>query len=208
MHRKKAILKATISYIIVALLFVLIPIGTIQAAFGNQISEAISLVNMISNNTKNEDYINNAEINSETKRLQNKPKYGTQYATLQIESLNVNLPLYYGDSLSFLRNGAGQSMGGYFPGEGGSVICMAHNTRGFLYELHNIQLGAIIKITTSYGTFQYKVYDTKVIDQTDMAATPVQDKEEILMLYTCHPTNTIGHATHRFVAYAKLVWEE
>ena len=207
MLKNKVKLRAAISYIIVAFLFVLIFLGSIQTVFGSQISEAISLVNMFCSIPSDID-VADIKLDSEANKLQVYPNYGSQYATLQIESLNVNLPLYYGDSLDFLRNGAGQTPTGYFPGEGGSVICMAHNTKGFLRDLPNIQKDAIIKITTSYGEFNYKVYDTKVVHQTQVDAVPIQNQEEILMLYTCYPINTIGHATHRFIAYAKLVQEE
>lgn len=205
MFKDKTKLKATISYIIVALLFVFIPIGIVQLVFGNQISEAISLVNMISVTAQGNEEVAETKINSETKRLQNYPKYGTQYATIQIESLNINLPLYFGDTLEILRYGVGQSSRAYFPGEGGSIVCMAHNSKGFLYDLSKIQIGAIIKISASYGEFEYKVYDTKIVEQTQLDAVATQDKEEILMLYTCYPTNTIGHATKRFIAYAKPI---
>lgn len=207
MRKRASKLKATISYIIVALLFVCILLGGIQIAFSNQIREAISLVNMVSV-VANKEIKLETKINSESKRLQQYPKYATQYATIQIESLNVNLPLYYGETLSILRNGVGQSMEGYFPGEGGSIVCMAHNTSGFLKDLQNIKIGAIIKIKTSYGEYQYKVYDTKIVHQSQIDAIEIQDKEERLMLYTCYPTNSIGHATHRFITYAKLVSEE
>lgn len=197
-------IKATITYIIVALLFVTILLGSVQAIAGNQIREAIALVDMVSMNTEKK-VLSEIKFDSVSKRLQHYPEYGMKYATIEIPSLEVNLPLYFGDTLSLLRNGAGQSSGAYFPGEGGSVVCMAHNTKGFFKDLPNIQNGALIKITTTYGEFQYEVYDTKIVHQTQLDAVPIQKDEEILMVYTCYPTNSIGHATKRFIAYAKLV---
>ncbi len=208
MLNQKTRIKAAISYIIVALLFVFILLGSIQIVFGSQVSEAISLINMISIDTNNIKEEKEIKINTEKKRLQSYPEYGTKYGNIKIESLNVDLPLYYGDTLDILRKGVGQSSGGYFPGEGDSIKCMAHNTKGFLRELQNIKIGAIIEIDTSYGNFKYEVYNTKIIHQTDLAALPTHSPEETLMLYTCYPTNSIGHATHRFVTYSKLVQEE
>ena len=100
MLKKKAKIRATISYIIVALLFVLIPIGIIQIVFGNQISEAISLVGSISKGSENLEDNFKTEINSETKRLRTYPQYGAKYGSIQIESLNIDLPLYYGHSVT------------------------------------------------------------------------------------------------------------
>ena len=203
MHNNKK-LKATITYLIVALLFVAILLGSTQAVFGKQLREAISLANMVSTNTANK-VLSEIKFDSVSKRLQQYPEYGMKYATMEIPSLEMNFPVYFGDTLSILRKGIGQSSGAYFPGEGGSVVCMGHNTKAFLRDLPDIQNGANIKITTTYGEFNYEVYETKIVHQTDLEAVPIQQEEEILMLYTCYPTNSIGHATKRFVVYAKLV---
>ena len=93
----------------------------------------------------------------------------------------------------------------YFPGEGGSIICMAHDTGGFLKYLYTVNVGDKIKIKTDYGNFTYEIYETKIVDQLDTSAVYLQEDEEILMLYTCYPSNSIGHATHRFVTYSKLI---
>lgn len=123
-------------------------------------------------------------------------------------SLNIDLDLYYGDTLSILRYGVGHSSGSYFPGEGGSIVCMGHNTRGFLRELPQIQSGAQIIIETTYGRYTYEVYETRVVEQTRLDAIDIQRENEILMLYTCYPVNSIGHAKNRFITYSKLVKEE
>ena len=101
--------------------------------------------------------------------------------------------------------GVGQSSGSYFPGEGGSIICMGHNTKAFLYKLPQIKKGAIIEVETTYGTFKYKVDNTKIVNMYNVDELPIQKYEEVLMLYTCYPVNGLGHKTDRFVVYAKKV---
>ena len=133
------------------------------------------------------------------------PEYGTRYGNIKIDSLNINLPLYYGDKLSYLRYGVGQSSGGYFPGEGGSIICMGHNNKNYLYDLPKIKNNEIIEINTSYGNFKYKVYNTEIVYMYDVEKLKVQNEEEILMLYTCYPVNTLGDKKDRFVVFAKRV---
>ena len=120
MHKKiiKAI-NATIINIIVALFFVGIIIGAIYLSFGAKIEECISLINIISVDT-NKKEISETTINEEN-RIQNYPEYGTQYATIEIPAIDVELPVYYGDTLDILKNGVGHSSGSYFPGEGGSI---------------------------------------------------------------------------------------
>ena len=95
MHKKiiKAI-NATIINIIVALFFVGIIIGAIYLSFGAKIEECISLINIISVDT-NKKEISETTINEEN-RIQNYPEYGTQYATIEIPAIDVELPVIMG----------------------------------------------------------------------------------------------------------------
>lgn len=206
MHSKKnnSIILATIKHLIVAIMFIILIAVIIFVLFGSRISMAISLVNKVSIDTSNV-VLKDVKLNSVTKRLESYPEYGTKYGDLRIDSLDVDLPLYYGDTLSILRNGVGHSSGSYFPGEGGTIVCMAHNTRGYLYNLSDIEIGDNIVITTTYGEFTYKVEETKIVPETQVDAVSVSHGEEMLILYTCYPTNTFGHATQRFITYSKLV---
>lgn len=135
--------------------------------------------------------------------MKQKPLINSKYAQLKIEKINVDLPIYYGESLEVLKNGIGQHLVSYFPGEGGSILCMGHNYIKYLKRLPEVDIGDKIVVETDYGTFEYTVYDTKIVHETNVAAAPIQDKEEIFMLYTCYPTNGLGHATQRFLVYAK-----
>ncbi len=203
LNKKNTILKATIKNIIVAFVYVVIIVAIITLLFSSKISMAISLINTISVDTSKK-VLSDVKIDLEHNKLESYPSIGERYATLIIEDLNVKLPLYFGDSLSILRYGVGQSSKGYFPGEGGSIICMAHNTSGFLRKLPEIKVGTKIKIETVYGDYTYTVDETKIVHQTETDAVPVQKEKEILMLYTCYPVNSIGHATHRFITYSSL----
>ena len=206
MHKKEnnSIILATIKHLIVAIMFIILITVIIFVLFGSRISMAISLINKVSIDTSNV-VLKDVKLNSITKRLESYPEYGTKYGDLTIDSIDVDLPLYYGDTLSILRNGVGHSSGSYFPGEGGTIVCMAHNTRGYLYNLSDIEIGANIVITTTYGKFTYKVEETKIVPETQVDAVSVSHGEEMLILYTCYPTNTFGHATKRFITYSKLV---
>lgn len=196
--------KATISNLIVALIYTVISILLTYILLGNNISEAIALVNTISVD-KSKNSIVETTIDLENMKLINYPKYGSRYGRMIIESIDVNLPLYFGDTLSILKNGIGHSSGSYFPGEGGSILCAGHNYRGYIRDLYKTKNGDIITIETSYGTFNYEIYDSKIIKETDLDAVPIQKEKEILMLYTCHPLDAIGHPTERRVVYANLV---
>ena len=170
--KKWQTIEATIIDVIVAFIIVIAIIFTTKIIFGKQIKKAIEVVDMISIKTDSS-VVPEIKFDTEKSTITNYPEYGSRYGNIKIESLDINLPLYYGDKLSILKNGVGQSSGSYFPGEGGSIICMGHNTKAFLYKLPQIKKGAIIEVETTYGTFKYKVDNTKIVINK---ITKMQDK--------------------------------
>ena len=198
--------EAIIIDIIIASACIIAIILAIKLLFGKQIKTAINYVNMISTDKKNA-LVKDIKFDEETKAIVSYPEYGTRYGDIKIESLDIYLPLYYGDELSYLKYGVGQSSSAYFPGEGASIICMGHNNRNILYDLPKIENDAIIEINTTYGEFKYKVYQTKIISMYDVDELTIQKEEEILMLYTCYPVETLGDKKERFVVYAKRINE-
>ncbi len=202
MHSKFAnFLKATIISIIVALFVLCTIVFVIRLIFGAKIDETISIVSKISISTDQKEI---KPIEFENKKLKNYPEYGTQYATIQIPSINVDVPVYFGDTLEILKKGVGHSSGSYFPGEGGSIIYMGHNSKNMFRRFSEVKKGDKITVKTSYGEFNYKIYDMQLIKETETDKLPIQDQKEILMVYTCYPFNNIGYATQRYVLYAEL----
>lgn len=198
------IIKAAILSIIVAFLFVVI-ISYAVVVFGKEKFEmATYLLNII---TVNDENVKKIEPVLEGNVLINYPTYGSKYATLKIDSINVELPVYYGASYTILKSGIAHDETSYFPGEGGSIILAGHNFKTFLANLPNAKTGDKIVLDTTYGTFNYEIYDTKIVQETETSEVPIQKEEEILMIYTCWPINNIGHASQRYVVYAKLVEE-
>lgn len=200
---KKAI-KATIKDLIVALFFTAIIIIVIYLFLGQEIDNAIQLLNQVAIKVEDSSEQKQTEINTETNKLKNYPAYGTKYATIEIPKIDLKLPVYFGDTLEILKNGVGHSSGSYFPGEGGSIIYMGHNSKNVFRRFSELQKGNEIKITTNYGEYTYKIYDMQLIKETEIEKLPVQKQKEILMVYTCYPFNNIGYATQRYVVYAEL----
>ena len=195
--------KATIIDLIVALLVTVVIVGSIYLLFGQEVNETFSIVSKVSIDVENKKEAQPTTITDDNK-LQNYPEYGTQYATLEIPRLNLNVPVYFGDTLEILKKGVGHSSGSYFPGEGGSIIYMGHNSQNMFRRFSELQIGDTIKVTTTYGEFNYRIYDMQLINETETDKLPIQDEKEILMVYTCYPFNNIGYATQRYVIYAEL----
>ena len=195
-------IEATIINLIVALFIVILFVFGVHLLAGAQINEVISIANKVSINITDKKV--EPMIMTEAKELKNYPEYGTKYATIKIPKIDVNLPVYFGDTLDILKNGVGHSSGSYFPGEGGSIIYMGHNSKNVFRRFSELQLGNEITVKTDYGEYKYKIYDMKLINETDLGALPIQHEKEILMIYTCYPFNNVGYATQRYVVYAEL----
>ena len=200
--------KATISSIIVALLITGTLLFGIKLFLGREIEKVFTLVNKVSITTsakaKPEQTTISTDEETEQTIIKNYPEYGTQYATIEIDKIDVNLPVYFGDTLEILKKGVGHSSGSYFPGEGGSIIYMGHNSKNMFRRFSELQIGNEIKVTTSYGEYAYKIYDMQLIKETEIDKLPIQRDKEILMIYTCYPFNNVGYATQRYVVYAEL----
>ena len=196
-------IKATIIQLIVALFITVIIFLVGYFLFGARVEEAISLISKVSIDIGGEKEVVETVIDEQNK-LKNYPEYGTKYATIKIPKIDVDLPVYYGDTLEILKKGVGHSSGSYFPGEGGSIIYMGHNSRSVFRRFSELQIGNEIQVTTSYGEYNYKIYDMQLIKETELDKLPIQNEKEILMVYTCYPFNNIGYATQRYVVYAEL----
>ena len=172
----------------------------------DEIYKYLNLINMISIEQKDIEYPS-VTYDSISKRLKDYPLWSTEFGTLVIPSVNINLPIYQGDSLDILKYGIGHYSASLFPGEGGSIIFAGHNNIGFLYSLPEVKIDDLIEVKTTYGKFTYKIYETKIINEKDNDAFPFYQDKEVLMVYTCYPVNTLGHKTKRFLVYAIKVGE-
>ncbi|MBR3163484.1 MAG: class D sortase [Clostridia bacterium] len=197
------LIKATIIDLIVALLVTAILYTALELFLGQEISMVFGIANTISIDTTNKNN-KQTEYDKTKNKLKVYPEYGTQYATIEISKINVDLPVYYGDTLEVLKKGVGHSSGSYFPGEGGSIVYMGHNSKNVFRRFGELQIGDTINIKTNYGEFKYLINDMQIVDETDTEKLPIQKNEETLMIYTCYPFNNIGYATQRYVVYAKL----
>ena len=150
--------KATIIDLIVALLVTVVIVGSIYLLFGQEVNETFSIVSKVSIDVENKKEAQPTTITDDNK-LQNYPEYGTQYATLEIPRLNLNVPVYFGDTLEILKKGVGHSSGSYFPGEGGSIVYMGHNSKNMFRRFSELQVGDQMTVTTSYGKYTYEIYE-------------------------------------------------
>lgn len=200
-------IKAIIKNLIIAFFFSAFIIFIFTLIVGEQFNKYLSIMNSIQGGyeiASNE----NVKFDPIKKKLTVQPSWGASFGTLKIPSIDIDIPVYHGDSPEELVDGAGHYAGSYFPGEGASIVLAAHNSHGLFYNLPQIKIGDIATIETIYGTFKYQVYKTDIVDYRDDSKFPIQTDEEILMLYTCYPVDNVWYVDDRFVAYLKLVGDD
>ena len=203
----KEFIKATVKHIAVAFLFFIVSIGGIYILFSKDIKSVIKLINKVTIEVK-ESENKEIKIDKVNKKLLRYPAIGEIWANLIIPDIDLDVNVYQGDNYDILKYGVGHYPGSYFPGEGKSILLAAHNSSDYFMRLPKLKIGSKIILDTIYGKYTYEVYDTKIIKDDDEDSLPIQKNEEILMMYTCYPVNTIGHKDKRYVVYARKVGEE
>ena len=133
------------------------------------------------------------------------PKYEEEYGRIIIPTVDIDLPLIFGDSDNALKKGAGQYAGTRIPGFNSPILIAGHNTDKFFLPLKDISLNDEIRIQTEYGDFVYKVYETDVIHKNDFDLELLSQPEEILILYTCYPFLSLGFKVDRYFVFANKI---
>ncbi len=136
-------------------------------------------------------------------KLMERPKLGTIIGKISIPSINLDYPMVHGDSDEDLEKGIGHFAGSTLPGENGNVVLDSHRDTHFR-NLGKAKIGDTISLETYYGIFDYKISNTRIVNEDDRTVIVASDKE-MLTIYTCYPFNYIGHAPQRYVVVADFV---
>jgi sortase A len=131
-------------------------------------------------------------------------EYGELYAYIRCTKLAMEAPVYKGDSDDILKLGIGQNFASSQPGFGRLILLCGHNNTYF-NALKNVEVGDVFEIETSYGKYEYEVYETKVLNEDDNSAYDFSIEEEKLVLYTCYPFDTLSRTPYRFFVYAERI---
>lgn len=104
--------------------------------------------------------------------------------TLKIPAMDLNVKIYQGTDSKTLAKGVG-----HFEETSiwdGTVALAAHNrgTNSYFGEIHTLEIGAKISLTTKLGTRTYKVTSVEKVKETDTSGLAASG-ENTLVLYTC-----------------------
>lgn len=132
------------------------------------------------------------------------PTYGTMFGHIEIDDTQVDADLYFGDGVKQLNRGVGIYEGSSMPGFGKTILMAAHNNT-FFSTLGSARVGSQVHINTNYGTYIYKVRDSRVANEDDATAYDLAADHENLIMYTCYPFDTLGLTPQRYFVYADYV---
>lgn len=131
--------------------------------------------------------------------MHNNPALGV----IQIDSVDIEAPIFSGDSDAVLDRGVGWIEGTTRPGRAGNVGLAAHRD-GFFRGLKDIAIGDEIRTSTPQSSRTYKVTGMEIIAPDDnFVLQPTASAT--LTLVTCYPFYFVGSAPNRFVVYATEV---
>ena len=120
---------------------------------------------------------------------------------LEIPRLDVSVIVEEGDDKTTLARAVGHLPDTALPWELGNAVLAGHRDT-FFRPLKNVREGDEIRLTTTRGTFDYRVFRTQIVEPDDLsvlAPTPVRS----LTLVTCYPFAYVGSAPQRFIIHAR-----
>ncbi len=136
------------------------------------------------------------------------PKLGEHYGMISCERINLEVPVYWGDTKKILSTGVGQFMGSFLPGFNRCILLSAHNNT-FFRPLEMVQEGDVIQYSTNYGEYQYLIDEVSIVNTSDaeeMLEHVLGSNGEKLIMYTCYPfRSNVSNKEKRLFVYGNKV---
>ena len=203
-------IKVIVKQLAIAFFFTSFIVFIIFLIASKKIDNTILLINKVAiiDNAGTRDK-SNIKMNVEKKKLSEYPLYGDIWAKIEIPSAQIESNVYHGDNLELLKYGVGHHSGSYFPGEGGTIIIPGHNSSRDFQRLPNAKVGDKIIIKAIYGTYTYQIDSFEILEAKEFnKKLTINDKKEVLIVYTCYPVDTPGYKSKRYIVYASLVGDQ
>ncbi|MCH1939640.1 class D sortase [Holdemania massiliensis] len=131
------------------------------------------------------------------------PTLTEPYGKLRIEKANLEETLYFGDDPVTLKKGIGQYPESGLPGDGKPILLAGHN--GTLFKnLKYAKIGDEVQIETDFSIYCYEIIDIAVTAVDDWDTSVLDEKEELLIMYTCYPFDKLD-VPDRYFVYARYM---
>lgn len=119
-------------------------------------------------------------------------KPGNVIGTIEINKINVNLPIYEGSTDEILEKGVGHLETSSMPvgGESTHAILTGHRglpTSKLFTDLDKLEKGDTFKVTVFDNTITYKIDQIIVVDPSDVSELQIVEGKDYCTLITCTP---------------------
>jgi sortase A len=126
---------------------------------------------------------------------------GALIGRIEIPRLSLSSVVLQGDSDQVLRKGVGHIPSTSLPGGPGNVAIAGHRDT-FFRALKDIRQDDDITLTTTTGTYHYRVDSVHVVRPDDVQVLAPSDQAS-LTLVTCYPFYFVGSAPERYIVHAQ-----
>ncbi|HYY03746.1 MAG TPA: class E sortase [Gaiellaceae bacterium] len=128
---------------------------------------------------------------------------GEAIGRITVPRMGLNMVLVDGTDHESLKKGPGRDLRTFMPGENRLVYIAGHRTTYLAPFSHidSLRKRDRVTIEVPYATFVYNVTGHRIVPANDLAVLR-SPRHELLELQACHPR---FFATHRYIAYARLV---
>jgi sortase A len=143
------------------------------------------------------------ELRAEAARYRAHAHSGQAIGRIVVPRMHVNMVLVNGTDHDTLMKGPGRDLRTYMPGQGELVYVAGHRTTYLAPFSHIDSLRKDDRVTLElpYATFRYRITGHRIVTADDLSVLKSHGHEQ-LELQACHPR---FFASHRYIAYAKLV---
>ena len=131
---------------------------------------------------------------------------GDAIGTIVIPRIGLHSVVVQGTAASDLSRGPGHYRMTPLPGSGGTVAIAGHRTtygQPFRH-IDELRRGDTVELAMAYGTFRYRVYAERIVDDRDWSIIRRRRFEQVV-LSACHP---LYSAAQRIVVFARLASAE
>jgi sortase A len=126
------------------------------------------------------------------------PGQGDVAGVLHVPKIDAELPIVEGTDASDLAKGVGHYKGTAYPLQHDQIVLSGHRDTVFR-NMGEVDVGDTFVVEMPYGSFTYKVENTKIVDKDDLTVIVPTSPEEVLTVTTCYPFSYVGDAPERFV---------
>ncbi|TDG00567.1 class D sortase [Paenibacillus piri] len=122
--------------------------------------------------------------------------------TIKIDIIKLKLPFVEGVSVDNLKDAPGHIPGTSLPGEIGNAVIAGHRSYSYgrmFNRLEELEPGDDITVESGGKTYDYVIYEKKLVEPTDLSVLNRNDTDRILTLITCDE-----EGVQRLILHAQL----